>query len=150
MNSDLKKILIVDDDTSLLDTCVERLTGTEIAVETAPFGARTVERICASPYDLVITSIVTPDLYGLILYNDVLKMMPCHMRDRFLFMVGTLHPEARLILSKLLGICMARPFSKKEFMECSNIMAGVRLKKMSRAERRPSKQAPHDRQQDNS
>lgn len=59
------RILLVDDDTTLLEVYVDLLREAGYAVEAASSGPRAKELIAASAFDLVLTDIVMPDTNGI-------------------------------------------------------------------------------------
>jgi len=59
------KILIVDDDRSVLGVAVESLSGIGYAIETAADGVEAVERVRADPPDLMILDVMMPRMNGL-------------------------------------------------------------------------------------
>lgn len=63
--SDTKKLLVIDDDASMLEVLQQRLETEGYDVETAQNGVQALQLIRSCAYDLVITDIVMPDMDGI-------------------------------------------------------------------------------------
>lgn len=63
------RILLVDDDTALLEVYAELLGEAGYAVDSASSGPRAMVLIASNPYDLILTDIVMPDVSGV----DILR-----------------------------------------------------------------------------
>ncbi len=67
------KILIVDDDCSLLEQLKAALEKQDYAVETTEDGNRALEVLFEEPFDLVVLDIMMPELDGLSLLREIRK-----------------------------------------------------------------------------
>ena len=73
----MSAILLVDDDTSVLDVMSEmlRLEGHQVTV--AENGEQAVDRVSKDTFDLVITDLIMPEMDGISLTREI-RNMPCH------------------------------------------------------------------------
>src|SRR4051794_29225623 len=67
----MKKILIVDDDASIVTLVKDLLKGDDVAITTASDGAQGWEKIQAEKYDLLICDVWMPHMNGLELLSKV-------------------------------------------------------------------------------
>lgn len=67
------KILIVDDDYSLLDQIRQILTGQRYIVETASDGEEALDRLSETPFDAIILDVMMPKIDGLTVLEQARK-----------------------------------------------------------------------------
>jgi len=70
------RILVVDDDQGISRTLQEMLETDGCRVEVAENGKRALEKLAASPFDLVLSDVVMPRMNGYELYHQVRKKYP--------------------------------------------------------------------------
>ncbi|HXF83341.1 MAG TPA: response regulator [bacterium] len=63
--AEAKRVLVVDDETSIRDLCARVLQRAGFVVTTASGGAEAIQRLQAEPFDAVISDIRMPGLSGL-------------------------------------------------------------------------------------
>ena len=68
------RILIVDDEQSLLDQLKRALEGQRYMVETAPDGEEALDKLLATPFDLIILDIMLPRQDGLSVLGELRQM----------------------------------------------------------------------------
>lgn len=68
------KILIVDDDCSLLEQLQQILTRQRYIVETAADGEEALDKLCENPFDLIVLDIMMPKIDGLTALRQMRKM----------------------------------------------------------------------------
>ncbi len=89
MNSNIKRLLIVDDEETLTFSLYQTFINAPIECEviTASTGTEAVQRIEEGPFDVVITDIALPGVDGL----DLLSIIKAH------------HPQTRVIVITAYG-----------------------------------------------
>jgi DNA-binding response OmpR family regulator len=70
----IKKILLVDDDESFLETFHRILVSNGYSVETANTGRKALSKLTAADYDILILDVVLPDLRGDELVRELRSM----------------------------------------------------------------------------
>ena len=70
------KILLVEDDGFLLRTISDYLSTRGMEVQTASNGREAINYLSASPFDLILTDIIMPEMDGIELLKHVRKRMP--------------------------------------------------------------------------
>ena len=68
------KILIVDDDSSLLEQLRQILSRQRYAVETATDGEEALDKLCENPFDLIVLDIMMPKMDGMTALRQMRKM----------------------------------------------------------------------------
>jgi len=74
--SNQERILVVDDDVFILDTLQNGLTSSGYQCETAINAATALELISKTPFDIMVTDIILPDIKGFELTAKVKKLKP--------------------------------------------------------------------------
>jgi CheY-like chemotaxis protein len=83
------RILIVDDEPSILDLMIDILATLGHQVDTAVNGKEAARKIEAGHYDLIITDIRMPQMDGIDLYREIIASQP-HLKRKIVFMTGDL------------------------------------------------------------
>jgi DNA-binding response OmpR family regulator len=113
----MKKILVIDDDESLLKMMGELLTRSGYEVIQAVDGNQGLRQFYATHPDLVITDIIMPDKEGLEVIMELHKQTP---RPKIIAISGggKLKPESYLPLAERLGAdhILEKPFLPKELI----------------------------------
>ena len=86
MNHSLR-ILVVDDETSLLDSLVEQLTSLGHSAYGCSNTALALESVINETFDIVLTDIRMPGMDGPAFYDEASANKP-FLRDRFIFITG--------------------------------------------------------------
>lgn len=68
------RILIVDDDGSLLEQLRQILSRQRYAVETATDGEEALDKLCENPFDLIVLDIMMPKMDGMTALRQIRKM----------------------------------------------------------------------------
>lgn len=113
----MSSILVIDDDTQVLDVMSEmlRLEGYQVAV--AENGQRAVEEIQAKSFDLVITDLIMPEKEGLETITDIRR----HCGDLPIIAIsggGRVGPTDYLETARFIGAdaTLAKPFGRQELI----------------------------------
>lgn len=106
-----RKILVVDDESEIVEALAEILTSSRHRVVTASSGREALERMAAERYDVILTDIRMPDLDGRALYQEIERRWPGQAR-RVVFVTGdTLASALRDFVTK-----SGRPVIEKPFL----------------------------------
>lgn len=104
------RILVVDDETSIVDAISDFLDLQNITVDKANDGAEAVRLLEKDRYDAVISDIRMPGIDGPHLYEKAAEIDPDY-RNRFLFMSGDLvRDSTQDFVSTLDCPCLLKPF----------------------------------------
>jgi len=86
-----EKILVVDDDASILDT-VSAILADEGKIDKAVNGAEALARLTENYYATIITDVDMPVMDGIELYRTAVELYP-NIRRRFLFFTGSVDED---------------------------------------------------------
>ena len=104
------RILVVDDETSIVDAISDFLDLQNIDVDKANDGREAIKLIEANRYDAIVSDIRMPGLDGQALYERAAQIDP-EYRNRFLFMSGDLVRETtQNFVSTVDCPCLLKPF----------------------------------------
>ena len=110
----LLRILIVDDETELLDTMVEELERLGFSAVGCPNAIAAIDALSAEEFDLILTDIRMPGVDGPAFYKDVCARKPS-LRDRFIFITGdALNERASHFIETTKAPCVYKPFEMKD------------------------------------
>jgi CheY-like chemotaxis protein len=111
------RILVVDDEETILDLSVDILTENGYHVETASTGEIAKEMIESEPYDLVIADIRMPGkLSGIDLFNWARQNRP-GMEERIVFATGDIvAKDTQKFLSETKRPCLSKPFEMSQYL----------------------------------
>jgi PAS domain S-box-containing protein len=110
-----RKVLVVEDEPSVLDLIVTLLTEHDWRVDVAGGGRQGLERVRAGGYDLVVSDMRMPDGDGQEFYTGVLTLAPALAR-RFIFITGdTANPGAWAFLEHSGVPVIEKPFPPSVF-----------------------------------
>ena len=87
------KILLVDDEATVLDLVRETLEGCGYTVETATNSQEALARVRGGSYAAVILDLLLPDMNGFILAQEIKRISP-QLADRILFISGILFGQS--------------------------------------------------------
>ncbi|MDI6857752.1 MAG: ATP-binding protein [Dehalococcoidia bacterium] len=106
-----RRILVVDDEESILTLLTDVLTGDGHRVDRARNGDEAAALLAKYAYDLLITDIKMPGMSGQALYRHV-KEMDSELAKNTVFITGdTVSAETRTFLQRIDNPCLPKPFS---------------------------------------
>jgi len=109
------RLLVVDDEESILHLVQEILSSEGHRVETAGSGQAALELILRHDYDVIISDWKMPGLNGINLFQELLVRKPEAAR-RMLFMTGDVIKESfQQFLKQHARTCLPKPFALREF-----------------------------------
>lgn len=109
------RVLVIDDEESILHLVREILSSEGNHVETATSGADALQLIQKTTYDVIITDWKMPGLNGIALFQELLVKNPAAAK-RMLFMTGDVIKESfQDFLQKNGRMCLSKPFALREF-----------------------------------
>ncbi len=115
-----RRILVVDDEESIVALLRDVLTTDGHRVDTASNGEEALSYLAKHGYDLLITDIKMPGMGGQALYQRV-KQMDSELAKNTVFITGdTVSAETRDFLQKVPNVCLAKPFKIREVRETLN------------------------------
>jgi CheY-like chemotaxis protein len=118
--NDNLRILVVDDETTILNLLYRVLDQSGHIVETAPDGIFALQMLEKQTYDLIICDILMPDIAGPELYEKVLEKYP-HLTDNFIFITGNVvDMDTRIFLKKSGLPWLSKPFLPSDIEEAVN------------------------------
>ncbi len=86
--SNLKRILIVEDEALILEMMKELLESEGYKVNEAKNGKEALDKIKLSTYDLILSDLLMPQMNGEELYYEVKKIAP-DLVEKFVFVTGS-------------------------------------------------------------
>ena len=108
--SDVKRILVVEDEPTISEVCLKVLTSEGFEVDIAANGKVAQDMMAKKQYDLLLADIRTPIMNGKELYQWLLKKNP-QLASRVIFTTGdTMGRDTQSFLEQT-----ARPFLPKPF-----------------------------------
>jgi PAS domain S-box-containing protein len=117
------RILVVDDETSLLDSIVEQLTRLGHSVNGCSSAELAFELVMNEAFDVVVTDIRMPGIDGPTFYEKVIIKRPL-LRDRFIFITGdSLNQRASRFIDGKIAPCIKKPFKIAELNRTINEVA---------------------------
>ncbi len=120
------RILVVDDEETILDLSVDILEGKGYCVETASTGEIAKEMIESNFYDLVIADIRMPGaVSGIDLFHWAKEHKP-GMEERIVFATGDIvADETQKFLSETKRPCLSKPFEMAEYLDTIRTALGL-------------------------
>jgi DNA-binding NtrC family response regulator len=119
ISKDPLRILVVDDETSLLDSIIEQLTRLGHSAEGYSSARQACGRLTTEKFDIILTDIRMPDLDGPAFYEEVIAREPL-LGDRFIFITGdSLNQRANRFIKSKNALCLDKPF------KISNLQAAI-------------------------
>jgi CheY-like chemotaxis protein len=112
-----QRVLVVDDETFLLECLAEAVGSWGCRVTACPQAADAIQKLQAEPFDLVVSDIRMPGLTGIQLYEWVEKTLPA-MVGRVVFTTGdSFDPDTRAFLERSGAPHLGKPFDLKKLKE---------------------------------
>ncbi len=118
-----KRVLVVDDDSSIRVLCAEALSMAGYTVDKASDGGEALRNLSWIQYDLVISDVEMPVLDGIGLYRNILKEHS-YLRDRVMFITGSVTDYNLSTLELMKQRYLIKPFKISHLLD----MAGEILK----------------------
>jgi len=117
MATPMSSILVVDDDTQVLDVMSEMLKLEGHRVTLAENGKQAVEQVEAGPFDLVITDLIMPEKEGLETIADIRKLRG-NVPIIAISGGGRVGPRDYLETARFIGAnaTLAKPFGRQELI----------------------------------
>jgi two-component system NtrC family sensor kinase len=110
-----KKVLVIDDEESILQLLRDTLTRRGYHVDTAVDGESGLRHLSREQYDVTLCDWKMPGLNGLQVYERVRAKNPTQS-ERMIFITGdTINERARKFMEEQNRICLAKPFTFDEF-----------------------------------
>ena len=103
-----KRVLVVDDESSIRDLLEKTLTMSDYDVDTAPDGRSAIERMRLHPYDLLITDLKMPGMDGLSMIREARR----YKADLAVIIITGYSTESTAIEALNLGVAgyLTKPF----------------------------------------
>ena len=121
------KILLVDDDESVLDLVRQTLEGCGYAIDTAKNSQEALVKVREGSYVMIILDLLLPDMNGFILSQEIKRVHP-ELGDKILFISGILFGQSTV--DHLGSICagfLSKPFRVDSLIETVDKIAGPRV-----------------------
>jgi len=124
----MAKILIIDDDPSILTMLKRMLEKAGYEVDIASNGSEGLKKIESSPPDLLVTDIVMPEKEGLELISYLRGKIP-GLKIVAISGGGRFHYEGYLTSAKLLGadLTFQKPLAHKEFVQAISDLINTKI-----------------------
>jgi PAS domain S-box-containing protein len=117
------RILVVDDETSLLDSIVEQLIRLGHSAYGCSNAEHALELVMNQVFDIVVTDIRMPGIDGPAFYEMVSAKRPL-LRDRFIFITGdSLNQRASSFIDSKIAPCIKKPFKIADLNRTINEIA---------------------------
>lgn len=112
-----RRILLLEDDTQLLEIIREYLVIQGFDVVSASNGVEGVREIIAGEFGVIVCDMMMPKLAGDMFYLAVERMRP-HLCDKFIFITGQQgNPKVMAFIHKLGGIVLSKPFLMDDLLD---------------------------------
>jgi two-component system, NtrC family, sensor kinase len=111
-----KKILLVDDEDSILSMLSDSLSQEGFDVSSTIDGQKALELLDTEDYDMIITDVKMPGISGIHIYWFIEKKKP-HMLDKIVFITGDIiDSTTRSFLKSIDNPYFTKPFDVKKFI----------------------------------
>lgn len=105
-----KKVLIVDDDPSVIKGLLESLKNEKCVIDQAKDGLEAFEMIASDDYDLIISDVMMPGLNGKKLYKYMSEVKP-YLIHRCILITGAMNNELEAFCKSVNLPFLNKPFS---------------------------------------
>jgi signal transduction histidine kinase len=110
-----KKVLVIDDEDSILQMVQETLHQHGFRVDVARDGESALRRLSQTPYDLALCDWKMPGLNGQQVYERLRDSNPA-LSERLIFITGdVISDKTQKYLQERHKVCLSKPFSLSEF-----------------------------------
>jgi PAS domain S-box-containing protein len=112
-----QRVLVVDDESFLLECLVDALSSWGCRVTACALAAEAIEKLQSDPFDLIVSDIRMPGLSGIQMYEWIQSSLP-HMAARILFTTGdSFDPDTRAFLEQVNAPHLGKPFDLKKLRQ---------------------------------
>jgi len=120
------RILLVDDEVSVLDLVRTTLETCGYVIDTAASSQVAMEKIRSTEYSMVILDLLLPDMNGFILSQEIRRIRPA-LGNRILFISGILFGQSTIDHLGTIGAgFLSKPFQLRALIEAVDRIAGGR------------------------
>lgn len=120
------KILLVDDDPTVLDLVRETLEGCGYAIDTATNSREALIKVRDGSYAMIILDLLLPDMNGFILSQEIKRVNP-NLADKILFISGILFGQSTVEHLGTVGAgFLSKPFQIDSLIEAVDKIASGR------------------------
>ena len=117
------KILLVDDDATVLDLVRETLEGCGYSIDTATNSQEALGKVKGGGYSMIILDLLLPDMNGFILSQEIKRLSP-DLGDRILFISGILFGQSTVDHLGSIGAgFLSKPFQIDSLIEAVDRIA---------------------------
>lgn len=121
-----QKVLVVDDETFLLECLVDAIGSWGCEVTACGLAAEAVQKLQEAPYDLIVSDIRMPGLSGIQLFEWILAHQP-EMARRIIYTTGdSFDPETRAFLEQAHLPHLGKPFDLKKLKQAIQDLLAAR------------------------
>jgi two-component system NtrC family sensor kinase len=106
-----RKILVIDDEESILQMLRERLTQSGYNVDTVSDGEKALSRLRQENYDTIFSDWKMPGMNGRQLYETLRATNPDQCRRMVFFSGDVINEQMRLFLEQEKRLCLTKPFT---------------------------------------
>ena len=111
-----RRILVVDDEPTILDLFVDILGDGGYQVDTADNGAAAALKVRNNVYDVVVSDVRMPQMNGIQLYDEILMARP-ELADKVLFVTGDLiDPDTLAFVERIGAKTIAKPLEIQQVL----------------------------------
>jgi len=119
----MSKILLVDDDATVLDLVRETLEGCGYTIDTATNSQDALLKVKDGNYSMIIVDLLLPDMNGFILSQEIKRVNPT-LADRILFISGILFGQSTVEHLGSIGAgFLSKPFQIDSLIEAVDKIA---------------------------
>lgn len=117
------RILLVDDESSVLDLVRTTLETCGYQVDTAGTSQDAMEKVRSDTYSMVILDLLLPDMNGFLLSQEIRRLRP-ELGNRILFISGILFGQSTIDHLGTIGAgFLSKPFQLKALIEAVDRIA---------------------------
>ena len=119
---EIKSILLLDDDSELLDTLKLHLESRNFVVTAVSDGAEGLREILATNFEVIICDMLMPTIPGDMFYLAVKKLKPA-LAERFLFITGHAdNPKVESFLESIDALVIHKPVLVDELINMISLV----------------------------
>ncbi len=111
-----RRVLVVDDEPTILDLFVDILESAGYRVDTANNGVEAAQKVARNSYDVVVSDVRMPQMSGIQLYDEILAARP-HLAERMVFVTGDLiDPDTKSFVERIGAKTIAKPLEIQQVL----------------------------------
>ncbi len=120
------RILLVDDEVSVLELIRTTLETCGYVIDTAPTSQEAMEKVRNNEYGMVILDLLLPDMNGFLLSQEIRRLRPS-LGNRILFISGILFGQSTIDQLGSVGAgFLSKPFQLRALIEAVDRISGGR------------------------